>query len=75
VKPMMRDGLPYCSLTCDELRNYEGRRVCHLTGKAITPRAAESGVICTPYVVGMRNRLAWFDARTTRQLGTETNNA
>ena len=63
MKPIINDRLPYCSLTCDEIQNFEGRRVCRLTHKAVTTKATEDGVLCVPAVDAMYCTLAkWQDA-------------
>ena len=54
---MVREGLPYCSLICDEIRNYGGRRVCGITEKAVTTKFVENGALCEPGVSEMRCRL------------------
>lgn len=63
MKPLMRDGLPYCSLVCDEVCNFEGRRECRITGKSVTTKLTEGGVLCQPYVGEMRDRLDAIDSK------------
>lgn len=65
MQPLIRTDLPFCSLTCDEIRDHGGRRVCRLTEKAITTRAVEGGVLCVPAVRAEREfyRLAEAELR------------
>jgi hypothetical protein len=61
MKPLTIDALPYCSLLCDEIRNYEGRRVCRLTDQAVTTKLTETGVLCRPAVSAITNALAQWE--------------
>lgn len=57
MKPLVRDRLPYCSLLCDEIQNFEGRRVCRLTNGPIAPKFIEAGALCVP----ARELTRWHD--------------
>lgn len=56
MKPMYRDGIPFCSLTCDELRD----GICTITQRAVTTKLTEYGVPCRPAVGEMAHKLSRF---------------